>query len=54
MRRVYRWDAERGRMYEVIFASPGVRGPETMPDIQPYKSMITGEMITGRRQHRER
>lgn len=24
-----------------------------MGDIQPYKSMITGEMITGRRQHRE-
>lgn len=22
-------------------------------DIQPYKSMITGEMIQGRRQHRE-
>ena len=22
-------------------------------DIQPYKSMITGEMINGRRQHRE-
>ncbi len=24
-----------------------------MGDIQPYKSMITGEMIQGRRQHRE-
>lgn len=22
-------------------------------DIEPYRSMITGEMITGRRQHRE-
>lgn len=26
---------------------------EFMPDIQPYKSMITGEMITSRSQHRE-
>jgi len=24
-----------------------------MGDIQPYKSMVTGEMIMGRRQHRE-
>ncbi len=35
------------------------RGPSTsksayvVPDIQPYKSMITGEMITSRSQHRE-
>ena len=27
--------------------------PDIMPDIQPYKSMITGEMITSRSQHRE-
>lgn len=24
-----------------------------MPDLQPYKSMATGEIIEGRRQHRE-
>jgi hypothetical protein len=24
-----------------------------MPDIQPYKSMVTGEMITSRSRHRE-
>jgi len=33
------------------------RGRESAPyvlgDIEPYQSMITGEMITGRRQHRE-
>lgn len=35
------------------------RGPSTssasyiIPDIQPYKSMITGEMITSRSHHRE-
>ena len=28
-------------------------GPLIMPDIQPYQSMVTGEMIGGRRQHRE-
>jgi len=30
-----------------------VNAPMIMPDIQPYKSMATGEMIGGRRQHRE-
>lgn len=28
-------------------------GPFVIGDIDPYKSMITGEMINGRRQHRE-
>lgn len=27
--------------------------PYVMGDIQPYQSMVTGEMIQGRRQHRE-
>lgn len=27
--------------------------PMVMPDLQPYKSMVTGELIQGRRQHRE-
>lgn len=27
--------------------------PMVMPDIEPYQSMITGEMITSRSQHRE-
>lgn len=30
-----------------------VNAPMIMPDISPYKSMATGEMIMGRRQHRE-
>ena len=29
------------------------RGHMVQPDIAPYKSMITGEMITSRSQHRE-
>lgn len=28
-------------------------GPFVMPDIKPYKSMVDGSMIQGRRQHRE-
>lgn len=28
-------------------------GPMIIGDIQPYRSMATGEMIMGRRQHRE-
>lgn len=28
-------------------------GPFILDDIKPYRSMITGEMIMGRRQHRE-
>lgn len=27
--------------------------PMVMPDLQPYRSMVTGEEIGGRRQHRE-
>lgn len=28
-------------------------GVEIMPDIQPYKSMVTGEIITSRSKHRQ-
>jgi len=35
------------------YEGPRVTGPMIMGDIQPYKSMATGEMIMGRRQHRE-
>lgn len=30
-----------------------VTAPYVMTDMQPYKSMITGEMITSRSQHRD-
>lgn len=33
--------------------SPARAGYYVMPDIQPYQSMVTGEMVGGRRQHRE-
>lgn len=32
---------------------PAPTGPMVIPDIAPYQSMKTGEMISGRRQHRE-
>lgn len=28
-------------------------GPFVLPDTKPYQSMVTGEVIGGRRQHRE-
>jgi hypothetical protein len=35
------------------YESPHQAGFFVMPDIQPYRSMVTGEMVQGRRQHRE-
>lgn len=35
------------------YVRPSTDAPMIMGDITPYKSMITGEMIQGRRQHRE-
>lgn len=32
---------------------PRASGPIVMADIQPYKSVVTGEVVGGRRQHRE-
>ncbi len=40
---------------DLVEVTPGMTTSvhEVMPDIKPYKSMITGEMITSRSQHRE-
>lgn len=38
---------------EEYYQREEVNAPMILPDIQPYRSMATGEMITGRRQHRE-
>lgn len=35
------------------YRGPGVQTHMVIGDIQPYKSMATGEMIMGRAQHRE-
>ena len=50
MRTTLRWDGKR--MVEVRRDDLAVR-PQVMPDIAPYRSVITGEMIGGRAQHRE-
>lgn len=39
---------EKQRMDEKSFKSHMI-----MPDLQPYKSMVTGEMIEGRKAHKE-
>lgn len=39
--------------YEEYYGLQEPAGPMIMPDIKPYQSMATGEMIGGRRQHRE-
>ena len=38
---------EKGRVHTVNTT------PEIMPDIQPYRSMVTGEIITSRSKHRQ-
>ncbi len=35
------------------YVAPAVDAPFVMDDIKPYRSMATGEMVMGRRQHRE-
>lgn len=42
-----------GVLYEVGAVTQERFGPDVMPDIAPYKSMIDGRMITSRSQHRE-
>ena len=46
------WVQIDGVLYEKG-TEPRAAGTMVMPDIAPYKSMITGEMITSRSQHRE-
>ncbi len=35
------------------FSNKIASGPQVMRDIDPYKSMVTGEMITSRSRHRD-
>lgn len=52
-RRKFRYDPHTDRCYEVRLETYDDERVYTQPDLAPYKSMITGEMITGRAQHRE-
>lgn len=38
---------------EEEYSAPAPTGHLVMPDLKPYKSMATGEMIEGRAAHRE-
>ena len=42
-----------GEWVETTRARVSTATPEIMPDIQPYQSMVTGEIITSRSKHRQ-
>ncbi len=51
MRRTFRFID--GEMVETTGDREPSKSFQVMPDIQPYQSTVTGEMITSRSQHRE-
>lgn len=55
MRRTYRYDPSRPPGQRMVEITPRERiiSHNVQPDVQPYRSMITGEVISGRAQHRE-
>lgn len=55
MRRRFVYDRDTDEMVEVSqdWVAPVDNSSLIMPDIKPYKSMITGETISSRSQHRE-
>lgn len=52
-RRSYRYDKKTGKLVEATRSTPQSIGPMVIGDLEPYRSIITGEEISGRRQHRE-
>lgn len=44
---------EAARAWQVKQAQQRIAAPMVMGDIQPYQSMITGEMINSRSQHKQ-
>jgi hypothetical protein len=46
-------EAEEAWVAKCAMMSKNETSAAIMMDIQPYKSMVTGEMITGKRAHRE-
>lgn len=55
MRETFVYDPERDRVVPRSEAAPRSRGGglQIIRDIDPYRSIVTGEVISGRRQHRE-
>jgi hypothetical protein len=48
-----RWIYINGEAIEVTEGNSSYSAPMVMGDITPYVSQVTGEVIEGRRQHRE-
>lgn len=48
MRKTYIWDKERQTFVEKHKYRCEPKGPMVMPDIEPFKSPVTGEVITSR------
>lgn len=53
MRKRYVYDKLHDKMVEVTKDNSPSPRVEIMPDIKPYKSMATGEVINSRSRHRE-
>lgn len=53
MRRRYIQDRETGELHEAGTVPPRQSGVIVQGDIEPYRSVITGELITSRSRHRE-
>ena len=54
MGQVFVYDSEQGKVVprEEFHREPKQRGVMIQSDLQPYKSMVNGQMIEGRAQHR--
>ncbi|MGE0251993.1 MAG: hypothetical protein AB7G80_05045 [Dongiaceae bacterium] len=53
MRRRYIWRNGDWVPADSLLKKRGTAGPQLMPDLREYKSAITGEIVSGRRQHRD-
>ena len=56
MRRRYVYDELHDKMVEVTqdwTPEVEVKGPLVMPDVKPFKSMMSGKIINSRSQHRD-
>lgn len=53
MRRKYLWRGGRWAELDLDAPRPKPVAPMIMRDVEPYRSVITQEVIGGRRQHRE-
>lgn len=52
-REIYRWDREKRELVKIEEFRRVSSGPVVVSDIAPYKNIIDGKEIGGRRQHRD-